>query len=144
MPIRIKHRDKPRDRVQPTKDKGLGALLATGSMAYYAGRNPRFCIFMGISLIIVRPHKDGYCNTKGLSTTKEYSMAIEDPAITDVTTKTFMKWDLYKDKKPDEACLQFTRTQQNCESDSGWYWSNIGTKRVTSLSARESRSLCYC
>ena len=41
MPIRIKHRDKPRDRVQPANDKGLSALLATGSMACYAGRNPK-------------------------------------------------------------------------------------------------------
>jgi len=54
MPIRIKQRDKPRDRVQPAKDKGLSALLATGSMACYAGRNPKICIIMRISLIIVR------------------------------------------------------------------------------------------
>ena len=34
MPIRIKQRDKPRDRVQPAKNKGLSALLATGPMAF--------------------------------------------------------------------------------------------------------------
>jgi hypothetical protein len=47
MPIRKKKRDKPRDRVQPAKDKGLSALLATGSMAYCAGKNPKICILCG-------------------------------------------------------------------------------------------------
>jgi hypothetical protein len=47
MPIRIKHSDKPRDRLQPAKDKVLSALLDGGSMAYYAGRNPKTHILCG-------------------------------------------------------------------------------------------------
>jgi hypothetical protein len=43
--------NKPRDRVQPAKDKGLSALLATGSMACYAGRNPKNLHLMRFSLI---------------------------------------------------------------------------------------------
>jgi low affinity Fe/Cu permease len=64
-------------------------------------------------------------------------MAIEDLAITDVTTITFMKWDLYKDKKPDEALPAiYAYTTETAKQISDWYWANIGTKRVTSLSAR--------
>ena len=47
MPIRIKQRDKPRDRVQPAKNKGLSALLATGSMACYGDGNPKLYIVCG-------------------------------------------------------------------------------------------------
>ena len=49
-------------------------------------------------------------------------MATGGPAITDVTTKTFMKWDLYKDKKPDEALPAiYAYITDTAKEISGWY-----------------------
>ena len=45
MPVRTKRRDKPRGGVQRAKAKGSSALLATGSMACYAGRNQKSAFY---------------------------------------------------------------------------------------------------
>jgi hypothetical protein len=55
----------------------------------------------------------------------------------DITTRTFLKWDEYRDKQPQEALASIyayitTSSKQIC----GWYWENISTKRITSLAAR--------
>jgi hypothetical protein len=47
MPIRIKRRDKPRDRAQPTEDKELSAPFAIAPMACYAGRKPKLRTLCG-------------------------------------------------------------------------------------------------
>jgi hypothetical protein len=46
-PIRAKYGDKPRDKVQPAKDKEISRLLATNLMAYYEGRSSIIRILCG-------------------------------------------------------------------------------------------------
>ena len=53
MPIGVECLDKPRDRAQPTEDKGLSAPLADDPEACYTDRKPKFRM-MRIKLIIVR------------------------------------------------------------------------------------------
>jgi len=47
MPIRIRCRDRPRDRAQPTEDKGINATLAAIPMACYTDRKPELRILCG-------------------------------------------------------------------------------------------------
>lgn len=47
MPIRIRRRDKPLDRAQPTEDKGISATLAAVPLACYAGRKTKPRILCG-------------------------------------------------------------------------------------------------
>ncbi len=49
MPIRIKCRDKPRDRAHPTEDKALSAPLADDPEACYTDRKPEFRMLCGLS-----------------------------------------------------------------------------------------------
>ncbi len=52
MPIRITCRDKPRDKTQPTEDKGLSAPLADDPDAWYTDRQPKFRMVCGSSEVL--------------------------------------------------------------------------------------------
>ena len=52
MPIRIKCRDKPRDRVQPTEDEVLCAPLVDDPEACYTDRKPKFRMLCGSIYIV--------------------------------------------------------------------------------------------
>jgi hypothetical protein len=47
MPIRIRCRDKSRDKAQPTEDKGISTPIAAVPTAFYAGRKTRLRILCG-------------------------------------------------------------------------------------------------
>ena len=47
MPIGMKCRDRPRDRAQPTEDKGLSAPLASDPKARYTDRKAKFRMLCG-------------------------------------------------------------------------------------------------
>ena len=47
MPIRIQHRDNPRDRAQLTEDAGHGAPLAADLEACHTDRKPKFRMLCG-------------------------------------------------------------------------------------------------
>ena len=65
MPIRIKRRDKQRDRVQPAEDTGLSAPLADDPEGCYTNRKRKFRMLcesiykaphiLRINLIVVSP-----------------------------------------------------------------------------------------
>lgn len=54
-----------------------------------------------------------------------------------VSTRTFMKWDEYKDKAPPAALESiYLYITTFATSTTGWYWKSIGAKRTTSLIIR--------
>jgi len=56
MPIRIRHRDKPLDRTQPTKDKGIACGSRFNGVLY--GQENETPHLMRVNLIIVRHPKE--------------------------------------------------------------------------------------
>ena len=53
MPMRVKRRDKPRDRAQPAEDTGLSAPLAGDSEACYTDRKPQLRMLCGSGQLLV-------------------------------------------------------------------------------------------
>lgn len=55
----------------------------------------------------------------------------------DISIRSFIQWDAYKNKPPDEALPAiYSYVTDAARSISGWYWASISSKRLTSLTAR--------
>lgn len=55
----------------------------------------------------------------------------------DISTKQLQPWDQYKDRKPEEvAAAIYSQVGGASKMMCDWYWSSIGTKRMTSLGIR--------
>jgi hypothetical protein len=54
-----------------------------------------------------------------------------------ISTKKLLKWDEYKDKKPEETLPSiYAHIEATSLQMCSWYWTSIRTKRLTSLTAR--------
>ena len=55
----------------------------------------------------------------------------------DISTTQLLAWDEYVNKDPDQALASiYTHIEDKSREMRNWYWSSIGTKRVTSLTIR--------